>query len=41
VAIEQLVEEGFCSVSDGPRNARLISFVKLYVESSDAGANPF
>lgn len=41
VAIEQLIEEGFCSASDGPRNARLISFVKLYEESQDKDANPF
>ena len=35
VAIDRLVEDGFCSATNGPRNAQMISFVKAYTEGGD------
>lgn len=32
LAIQLLVDEGFCTVTDGPRNAKLITLVKPYKE---------
>lgn len=34
-AIDRLVSEGYCSSTTGPRNAKLIAFVKPYEESTD------
>ena len=35
MAIERLVGEGYCTSQVGPRNAKMISFVKAYSEATD------
>lgn len=45
-AVDKLVEEGYCSLVEGPRGAHMVKFVKLYKEAQadvqgDAADNPF
>jgi len=40
-AIDRLVNEGFCTQTDGPRKAKMIQFVKAYVAEASDGGNPF
>lgn len=41
-AIDRLAEEGFVSITDGPRGAKLVSWLKSYVDSDgDTDENPF
>jgi len=35
IAIDRLVEDGFCSSATGPRNAQMITFVRAYSQASD------
>lgn len=35
IAIDRLVEDGYCTSATGPRNAQLITFVKTYSQGSD------
>ncbi len=46
LAIQLLIDEGFCTVSEGPRNAKLITLVKPYRQvqadvQGDPADNPF
>jgi len=46
LAIQLLIDEGFCTVTEGPRNAKLVSLVKAYRQvqadvQGDPADNPF
>jgi hypothetical protein len=43
-AIDELVRGGYCTQTEGPRKAKLITFAKAYVDDGESAArsgNPF